>query len=177
MISVRKLPAGTSLSQPFTLLATWFGSGLLKPASGTWGSLASLPFVLFIFMMPIHLISYTLIAFIVLTFMLGLWAAHKYMQIAKKHDASEIVIDETCGLAVSFLPLLYYTPQSITELYVASCVLFLLFRIFDAGKPFPISYLDKNINGTMGVMVDDIAAGLAAALTFILGRIIWAHLV
>jgi phosphatidylglycerophosphatase A len=105
-----------------------------------------------------------------------MWAAAKYMKIAQKHDASEIVIDETAGLAVSFLSLIYYTPSTNVDLMIYAFILFVLFRFFDALKPFPINWLDNNLKGAWGVMIDDIAAGFAAAITFILGRIIWAHL-
>lgn len=178
ILSLRKLPEGTHLSQPFTLLATWFGSGLIKPASGTWGSLASLPFILALFMVPYPYSALSLLSFIALTFFIGLWAAHRYMAISKNHDASEIVIDETCGLAISFLCLLSMgSTYKTSEGLLYTVLIFGLFRFFDAVKPYPINYLDKNIDGAIGVMIDDIAAGIAASLTFIGGKILWEHLV
>lgn len=177
MISLRPLPQGTRLSQPSTLLATWFGSGLIKPASGTWGSLASLPFIIAILYLPSPLNALALGIFILASFIIGLWAARTYMHSSGTHDASEIVIDETCGLAISFLPLLMYNGLSNTALMIYSAVLFLLFRFYDAAKPWPISWMDKNIGGAFGVMIDDCAAGIFTCLTFGGGLIIWAQLV
>jgi len=177
MFNLRPLTNGLSLRQPSTLIATWFGSGLIRPASGTWGSLASLPFVAAIFFLPAHMIAAVLCAFILISFAVGLWASARYMKTAQKHDASEIVIDETCGLAISFLPFLMYNEINNLSFLVSIAVIFGLFRFYDAAKPYPISYLDKNVGGAMGVMIDDVLAGICAGLTYIGGMILWAHLV
>lgn len=178
MLSLRPLPAQTKMSDLSTLLATWFGSGLIRPASGTWGSLASLPFVSFIvFFLPEPYNLYTLLGFILMTFMVGLWASTEYMKISNTHDASEIVIDETCGLAITFLGLFYVQDFVDINYLLSTLVLFVLFRFYDAVKPFPISYLDRSVTGSLGVMIDDCAAGIFASLTFIGGIMLWAHLV
>ena len=177
MISFRALAPNISLAQPSTLLATWFGSGLIKPASGTWGSFFSLPFIVPLFFLPAPFDAICLIMFIIFTFIVGLWAAQSYMNASNTHDASEIVIDETCGLAISFLSFLLYTPLQCNELVISSIIIFALFRLFDAAKPYPISYLDKNVKGALGVMIDDVAAGLCASVIYLWGRMIWAHLV
>jgi phosphatidylglycerophosphatase A len=178
MISLRPLPSNTSLKQPSTLLATWFGSGLIKPAPGTWGSLASLPFiVLIVFGLPAPYNLMTLCAFILSTFVIGLWVSDIYMRAAKRHDASEIVIDETCGLAISFLALFASSSQGVSiPIWLSVIIIFALFRFYDALKPFPINALDRKVEGALGVMIDDCAAGLFASATYIGGIMLWAHL-
>ena len=164
--SLRPLPEGYNLSDWRICAATWFGSGLIKPASGTWGSLASLPFILLILCFSTESDFLWLGIFIVLTFFVGLYCSHYYMQISKKHDASEIVIDETCGLSISCAPLLMLEITSGSQYIVSIFFIFLLFRFFDAAKPFPIGWLDKKVKGALGVMIDDVVAGICAAIVF-----------
>ena len=138
---------------PETWVATWFGCGFMKPAPGTWGTLGALPFGILLMLLggPTALFIACII-----TFPIGLWASEKFDQMVQSQDSSMIVIDEAVGLWIALMaaPL---TPLAI----LAS---FLLFRFFDALKPWPISWLDQNIKGAMGVMIDDVAAGIAAAL-------------
>lgn len=146
-----------------TIIATFLYSGYLRPASGTWGTLASLPLCLGVtyYFGAMGIILGTII--ITLT---GLWASQSYMNRTKTHDPSEIVIDETAGMMVACIPLLFSFQWDIILL----C--FGLFRIFDAVKHGPVGWFDKNINGALGVMLDDIAAGLLTAIT-ILGTMLW----
>ncbi|MDX1736674.1 MAG: phosphatidylglycerophosphatase A [Alphaproteobacteria bacterium] len=140
-----------SLKHLDVLLATWFGSGFLKPAPGTWGTLAALPFAAFIhlYLGPIALVILSFVVYLV-----GGWAAGQYSMRTESHDASEIVIDEVAGvfLTLSLAPM--------TPLYLVTG--FLLFRVFDILKPFPIGYVDKNVKGGKGIMLDDMVAGAYA---------------
>ena len=138
-------------------LATWFGSGKLRPAPGTWGTLAALPFA-FAIHAAMGWIGLFLATGIVTA--IGVWAAHAHSQNIGIHDASEIVIDEVAGI---WLCLLF------VELSLASMVLgFILFRVFDIVKPWPIRWLDRRVKGGVGVMLDDLVAGIAA------GVLLWA---
>lgn len=138
---------------PATWLATWFGFGFARPAPGTWGTLGAMPFgiILLIFGGKIALaIS------ILLVFLIGLWAARKFEDMADVHDSSIIVIDEVAGVWITLLA---------STLSPLSIVLaFVLFRVFDVLKPWPISWLDRNCSGAFGVMIDDVAAGIMAAI-------------
>lgn len=151
--------------KPYTLIATWFGSGFIKPASGTWGTLASLPLCLLITsyfgLLGVIIGSMTLFA-------IGLWVTHLHQKDTGRHDPSEVVIDETVGMLIACVPLLYLFNWQM----ILSC--FVLFRIFDAIKIGPVGWLDKNINGEFGVMIDDVAAGLMTTI-IILGYLIWMH--
>lgn len=144
-----------------TLLATWFGAGYLKPAPGTWGTLAGLPFAVgaFYFWGLAGLLT-----FIVLTFVLGLWSGHHFGKHSGDHDDSRIVIDEVCGMAIALIP----TMLNPVMVFAA----FVLFRLFDIRKPFPVSYFDKKVPNVYGVMMDDVVAGLYAGLIIFILQII-----
>ena len=148
----RPLPAGIAFWHPATLAATWFGAGLMGVASGTWGSLAALPFAAAIAWVagPLALIPAAAVAFAV-----GVWASNHIGRSGEK-DSSAIVIDEVAGqwltLAVVAVDWRYYA------------IGFLLFRLADIVKPWPASWADRKVPGGLGVMLDDIFAGLYAAL-------------
>lgn len=141
---------------PATWVATWFGCGLLKPAPGTWGTLGALPFGIVFLMfggIPALLIACAI------CFPLGLWAAKHFERMVREKDSGMIVIDEAVGVWIAMIPAVL-TPTSIG-------LAFVLFRIFDIFKPFPIGWLDKRVGGGMGVMIDDVLAGVYAAIVLI----------
>lgn len=144
--------ANMRLSDPKILLATWFGSGLVRPASGTWGTLATIPlaYPLWIYTGPIGLI----IAAIFLL-LIGLWAARGYEEQSGQHDSGRIVIDESCGFCIA----LAGAPMGI-EWFMAA---FLLFRLFDVVKVGPVGWIDQHLGGAEGVMLDDVMAGIMTA--------------
>lgn len=156
---LRPLPASLSLRDAPVLLATWFGSGLVKPASGTWGSLASLPFVVLVCMADSVM---ALLAFIILTFAVGMWATKTYLDKSDTDDPSEVVIDETCGLSISCVSYFILNIQNGHGQFVYFCLAFVLFRLFDTAKPWPVSWFDREIGGALGVMLDDVVAGILA---------------
>ncbi len=155
-----KPPEKLDLKQPFVWVATWFGSGFLRPGPGTWGSAASIPFALIIFATTG---LYGLIAGIVLITALGFWSAEKFDQATEGHDNKMIVIDEAAGQWIALLPALHFNGLNLLPILFA----FLLFRLFDITKPWPISWFDKKVEGAAGVMGDDIVAGSLAALILI----------
>lgn len=138
---------------PATWIATWFGCGLMHPAPGTWGTLGALPIGLILLALGGKI---TLAIGILFVFAIGLWASKQFEQMTQSHDSSMIVIDEVAGMWIVLLA------STLSPLSMIAA--FLLFRLFDVLKPWPISWLDKNVGGALGVMLDDIAAGVAAAL-------------
>lgn len=127
---------------------TFFGTGLIPKAPGTFGTLAALPVVWALFSVgPLVYMAVTLALALVAIFMCQIYESR-----SGRHDQPEIVIDEVLGIliAMTWLPM---TWQS----FVAA---FVLFRILDIWKPFPIGYLDQRIPGGVGVIADDVAAGL-----------------
>jgi len=142
------------LSDTRILLATWFGSGYAPFAPGTFGSLFALP-IGWAFANESGVIGLG-IATIVVS-LVGIWAANAYMAQAGEHDPGPVVIDEVAGQWLTMLPM------AAMMTWQGLLVAFILFRVFDIWKPWPISWADKNIEGGLGVMVDDILAGIAGA--------------
>ena len=136
-----------------TLLATWFGAGRLRPAPGTWGSLAALPCAAGLVWLGG---PWALACAIAVVFAAGVWASGWFGRRSDSRDSSIIVIDEVAGQWLAILPIALDL-----RLYVAA---FVLFRLLDILKPWPISWIDRRVHGGFGVMADDILAGAAAAL-------------
>jgi phosphatidylglycerophosphatase A len=150
---------------PSSLLATWFGAGLLPGAPGTWGSLAALPFGVGLYWLggPILLAAASVGVFAV-----GLWAAQSYEHVAEIKDPGAIVIDEVVGQWLTLIPA-SLDPWNASPWAVV--LAFCLFRLFDVVKPWPVRWADRRLKGAFGVMADDvIAAGYAAAILY---TILW----
>ena len=141
------------------LLATWFGSGRLPKAPGTWGSLAALPFA-----WTLHAYSsWPLLALATISvFLLGVWASCGYLARLGGDDPGPVVIDEVAGMWMTLIPAAYLSPY--TPDIVTYGVGFILFRIADIFKPWPASWADRTIHGGLGIMLDDIIAAVFSAL-------------
>lgn len=146
-----------SLTNPVHFLALGFGSGLMRSAPGTWGSLVGLVlgWLLLQYLSPI--IFFILTA---LCFALGCYLCQKTADDMGVHDHGAIVWDEIVGV---FLVLL-----ALPELSLFWCVgAFLAFRFFDILKPFPIRYFDHKIESGFGIMLDDVLAAIYAILVLV----------
>ena len=131
------------------ILATGFGSGLSPFAPGTMGTLVGIPICLVC--LPITLPLRLL--FVIVLSALAIYISGSAETIYSKKDDQRIVIDEIVGFQVAMLPV------AITGLHL--CVAFVLFRIFDIWKPYPIRNL-QNLSGGWGVVLDDVVAGIYA---------------
>ena len=143
------------------LIATGFYSGYLPKAPGTWGSLVGL--LLFLLLQNLSLHFY--IAFVAGLFIVGSFAAGETEKILDTRDPGIVVIDEIVGMliALTAIPL---TPLNLL-------LGFILFRIFDIVKPFPIRLIDQRFHGGLGIMLDDVVAGIYALVALhALSRII-----
>ena len=138
------------------VVATALGAGYSPVAPGTAGSAVAL---LILWLVPFSRIG--LVVFFVAVTLVGTWAAHVVEAAAGKKDPGIIVIDEVAGMALSVL-LLPLTPRVLLAGFV-------LFRIFDVVKPFPANRLQA-LPGGIGVMIDDLVAGLYALLVLIVAR-------
>ena len=135
-----------------TAVATLFGIGRMPFAPGTWASLAALPFAWFLLWAAgPWLLGVGVSAAIAI----GIWACDIYVRESGKHDPSECVIDELAGQWIACLA----APLSLPGYALA----FILFRVFDIWKPWPISAAERAPGG-LGVMLDDLVAGLFAAI-------------
>jgi len=133
------------------LVATFFGAGLAPKAPGTFGSLAAIPVFLLIRRLPLK--GYLAVIFAL--FLSGLKAAHDAEKLWGK-DPSRVVIDEVVGMLLTLIN----RPKG----YIPILAAFLVFRALDILKPPPVGTLDRALSGGMGIMADDMAAGLIGAL-------------
>jgi len=140
------------LKNPIHFLAFGFGSGLSPKAPGTAGTLAAIPvYLLFIqFELAVYLL---LTALVCIT---GIYICGKTSEDLGVHDHGGIVWDEIAGYLVTMI----MVPVNWQTLVAG----FILFRLFDIVKPWPISWLDKKVSGGLGIMVDDLLAGFFALL-------------
>lgn len=138
------------MNQIIMALATGFYVGMIPKAPGTWGSLAALLpwFFLKDLPLPVYL---TVLATV---FILGFFVSGSAEKILDRPDAGPIVIDEILGMFIT----LTLAPD-----HPAAWILgFILFRIFDIFKPFPVSWFDQRVHGGIGIMMDDVIAGIYA---------------
>jgi len=156
------------------IFLTFFGSGLGDKAPGTIGTLAALPVGLAI----LHYLGRpTLFLIIVITTIIGVIEVNKYEKSSGIHDDKHIVIDEAVGIWITLIMALSITPQiDVPYIETIAIVLsFLTFRLFDIWKPSTIGTIDKKWPGGLGVMMDDVLAGIAggAFTILILKAISW----
>ena len=135
---------------PWHFLAFGFGSGLAKVAPGTFGTLAAIPVYLLLVQLPWLLYA----AFTLLAFYVGITICQVTSDDLNVHDFSGIVWDEFVGFWIT----MFLIPLDWKWVLLG----FILFRFFDIVKPWPISYLDKRVQGGFGIMVDDVLAGVYA---------------
>lgn len=147
----------TAKTKAAFILGTWFGSGKAPVASGTFGSLAALPFGWA--MMHYTGLTGLLIASVAVYF-IGVWAAKVVMNELKVEDPGLIVIDEVVGQWLA----LTVAPMTVTG-YAAA---FFFFRLFDITKPYPACWADSKLHSATGVMLDDVFAGIYAAIAVFL---------
>jgi phosphatidylglycerophosphatase A len=139
-----------------TLLATVFGVGRSPTAPGTAGSVVALPFA-WIIAMAGGRFALMLAAIIVLG--IGAWACELYARENGREDPSECVIDEVAGQWI----ICAFAPLSVLAYFVA----FILFRLFDILKPWPIKYFERTVPGGLGIMVDDVIAALMGSVILV----------
>lgn len=155
-----RLPQGVSLRQPPVLLATWFGSGLLPFVPGTWDSLAALPFA---WVIVWYAGSYGLLAAGMAILAVGIWAGGVYAERTAAEDPGPVVIDEVAGQWLALVP------AALDPLQFG--IGFILFRIADILKPWPARWVERELPGGLGIMIDDVIAAAYAALGLVILRI------
>jgi len=153
-------------------LGLGLGSGLPRRAPGTWGTIGGL-------IVAIPLLSLGFLPFLLITILscfIGIWICGRTSELMKGHDDPHIVWDEWAGMWLTLLPFSYMSvtadnfwhyisqPSSLAALLLA----FVLFRFFDIIKPPPIGWADRKVAGGLGVMLDDIIAGVMALIVWII---------
>lgn len=133
-------------------LATWFGSGLLPKAPGTWGSLAALPFAWVIVTVGG---AWVLAAATVIIYLVGIWSTRVFLRTTDDPDPGPVVIDEVAGM---WMTLIMVPPDLLIYAFG-----FVAFRIVDIFKPWPACWADRSVKGAQGVMLDDVLAAIYSA--------------
>ena len=148
------------LRDPVHLLAFGFGSGLSPKAPGTVGTLVALPLVFGLMHLPLLLY----LCCVVMLCVVGIYVCGESARRLNAHDHSGIVLDEFAGMAITMIGM----PLNFRWLLLG----FLLFRFFDIVKPWPIREADHRLSGGLGIMLDDVIAGIfSCALLHVLLRI------
>ena len=162
----------TMLDRLVYWLGLGLGSGLPRRAPGTWGTVGGL-------IVAIPLLSLGFVPFLIITILscvIGSWICGRTSELMGGHDNPHIVWDEWAGMWLTLLPLSYMGIadgnfwQNIAQIssIVAIIIAFILFRFFDIIKPPPIGWADKKVAGGLGIMLDDIIAGVMAAAVWII---------
>jgi phosphatidylglycerophosphatase A len=156
-----KVEAQRVFKDPLLFLAFGFGSGLVPRAPGTAGTLAAIPLYLWFSQYPLTVY----LVLVLLVSVAGLWICRQASARLGVHDHPGIVWDEIAGFLITMIP----APAS--WLWVAAG--FVLFRLFDIWKPWPISWADRALKGGLGIMLDDVlAGGIAAVILSIVIRLV-----
>jgi phosphatidylglycerophosphatase A len=151
-----------------SLLVTMFGLGKIKFMPGTFGSLATIIILFYLF----HILNINsniiLIGWIII-FIYSFYGVSAHTKNSKNKDPGEIVIDEFLGqsIPIYLYELSHGTTKESNEAIIYYSLFFVLFRYFDIMKPFPVSFFDKNFKNSFGVIMDDICAGLYVVLTLV----------
>tara|TARA_B100002019_G_scaffold197140_1_gene170759 strand:- start:2265 stop:2747 length:483 start_codon:yes stop_codon:yes gene_type:complete len=142
------------LKNPIHFIATLGGIGKIPIAPGTWGSI----FAFFIFIYISHYVDMLIV--VILSIPFSIWVCEKASVNLIEKDHKSIVIDELVGIWIALVPALYLSTQTSRTSYAVLALIF--FRLFDILKPFPISYFDKNFKNGLGIVLDDLIAGIMA---------------
>lgn len=155
------MPTSSVKQNVIIFLATGGWVGFSPVAPGTFGSLAALPLCLLIASFSVGTGVVVLMALV----LFSTWIAHAAEKIVGQTDPKQVVIDEICGMAIALFALPF-----VPGLVIGG---FALFRVFDILKPMPISWVDKQVSGGWGIMLDDILAGLFANILLRVGLLIF----
>jgi phosphatidylglycerophosphatase A len=147
-----RVAARRVFGDPVLLLAFGFGSGLAPRAPGTAGTLAAIPLYLGLSQLPL---AWYLAAVAVLA-LAGIWLCGRAADKLGVHDHPGIVWDEFAGYLVTMIPA--------SGSWISILAGFVLFRLFDIWKPWPIRVADRNVTGGAGIMLDDLLAAIPAAI-------------
>ena len=151
------------------LFVTLFGIGKIKKIPGSFASLTTILFLFFLF----HILNISpniVLLSIIIIFFISLYAINIFIKDLTNKDPKEIVIDEFIGqsIPICLYELAHNSPKETDQILKFYLIMFVLFRIFDITKPFPVSYYEKNFKNSFGVIMDDVCAGLYVVAILVL---------
>ena len=151
------------------LFVSLFGIGKIKKIPGSFASLATILFLFFLF--HILNISTNIVLYsIIIIFFISLYAVNIFIKNLTNKDPKEVVIDEFIGqsIPICLYEVAHDMPKDSDQVLKFYFIMFILFRIFDIVKPFPVNYYDKNFKNSFGVIMDDVCAGLYVVAVLVL---------
>ena len=155
------------------LFVTLFGVGKIKIIPGSFASLVTTLFLFFLF----HILNISpniILISIIIIFFISLYAVNIFIKDLDNKDPKEVVIDEFIGqsIPICLYEISHEDTKEISQVLTFYFIMFILFRIFDIAKPYPVSYYDKNFKNSFGVIMDDVAAGLYVVAVLVLYMVI-----
>jgi len=152
---------------------TLFGIGKIKKIPGSFASLATTLFLFFLF----HILNISpniILISVIIIFFISLYGVNIFIKDLDNKDPKEVVIDEFIGqsIPICFYEIAHEGTKETNEVLTFYFIMFILFRIFDITKPYPVSYYDKNFKNSLGVIMDDVAAGLYVVAVLVLYMVI-----
>ena len=151
------------------LFITLFGIGKIKKIPGSIASLFTILFLFFLF----HIINIEpniILIFLIIIFCISLYAVKIFIKNLDDKDPKEVVIDEFIGqsIPICLYEIAHDTSKETNEILTFYFIMFVLFRIFDIAKPYPVNYYDKNFKNSFGIIMDDVCAGLYVVAILVL---------
>ena len=152
-----------------SLFVTLFGIGRISKIPGSIASLVTIIFLFFIFQILDLAPDLVLICLIVI-FFVSLYSINQFIKNKENKDPKEIVIDEFIGqsIPICLYEIAHEGSKETNEVLTFYFIMFILFRVFDITKPYPVSYYDKNFKNSFGVVMDDVCAGLYVVAVMVL---------
>jgi phosphatidylglycerophosphatase A len=151
------------------LFVTLFGIGKIKKIPGSFASLATTLFLFFLFHM-LNVSPNIILFSLIIIFFISLYAVNIFIKDLVHKDPKEVVIDEFIGqsIPICLYEVAHNMPKETDQILKYYFIMFVLFRIFDITKPFPVSYYEKNFQNSFGVIMDDVCAGLYVVAILVL---------
>jgi len=155
------------------LFVTLFGIGKIKLIPGSFASLATTLFLFIIF----HILNISpniILIGVIIIFFISLYAVNIFIKDLENKDPKEVVIDEFIGqsIPICLYEIAHEGVKETSQILTFYFIMFILFRIFDIAKPYPVSYYDKNFKNSLGVIMDDVCAGLYVVAILVLYMVI-----
>jgi len=163
------------ISKIIFLFVTLFGIGKISKIPGSVASLITTIFLFFLF----HVINFSpnfILISVIFIFFISLYAVNIFIKDIDNKDPKEIVVDEFIGqsIPICLYEIAHDGVKETTQVLIFYFIMFVLFRIFDIVKPFPVNYYDKNFKNSFGVIMDDVCAGLYVVVVLVLYMVITA---
>ena len=155
------------------LFVTLFGIGKISKIPGSIASLVTTVFLFFLFHV-VNISANIILVSIIVVFFISLWSVSIFIKAQDNKDPNEVVIDEFIGqsIPICLYEIAHEGTKETSQVLTFYFIMFILFRIFDIVKPYPVSYYDKNFKNSFGVVMDDVCAGLYVVAVLVLYMVI-----